>query len=337
MKEKGVTKIALILLMLVCVFAIVACSDKVDTNDDVCNHIYTEKADATYLKSAATCTEKAVYYKSCSLCGEKDTATFEYGEALGHSYSAEWSYNSKYHWKVVTCGCDVEQDYIEHTLNNGGECTICKQQIVGTAGVVYELYDSYAVVTGYTGTESKVKIAAFYNDLPVTRIDDKAFYFCTSLTSVTISNNITSIGEDAFSGCTSLTRVYITDIAAWCNISFEGSGEYLLYVANPLYYAKNLYLNNNLVTALTIPDSVTSIGNNAFYNCSGLKSVTIPDSVTSIGDYAFCSCTSLTSVTIRNGVTRIGESAFSDWKSLTSVKIGNGVTSIGDYAISGCK
>ena len=310
MKEKGVTKIALILLMLVCVFAIVACSDKVDTNDDVCNHIYTEKADATYLKSAATCTEKAVYYKSCSLCGEKDTATFEYGEALGHSYSAEWSYNSKYHWKVVTCGCDVEQDYIEHTLNNGGECTICKQQIVGTAGVVYELYDSYAVVTGYTGTESKVKIAAFYNDLPVTRIDDKAFYFCTSLTSVTISNNITSIGEDAFSGCTSLTRVYITDIAAWCNISFEGSGEYLLYVANPLYYAKNLYLNNNLVTALTIPDSVTSIGNNAFYNCSGLKSVTIPDSVTSIGDYAFCSCTSLTSVTIGNGVTSIGDGAF---------------------------
>ena len=63
MKEKGVTKIALILLALVCVFAIVACSD------NVCNHVYTEKADAKYLKSAATCTEKAVYYKSCSLCG----------------------------------------------------------------------------------------------------------------------------------------------------------------------------------------------------------------------------------------------------------------------------
>ena len=95
MKEKGVTKIALILLVLVCMFAVVACSDNVNTDGDACKHIYTEKADATYLKSAATCTEKAVYYKSCSLCGEKDTATFEYGEALGHSYSAEWSYNSK--------------------------------------------------------------------------------------------------------------------------------------------------------------------------------------------------------------------------------------------------
>ena len=228
MKEKGVTKIALILLVLVCVFAIVACSDKVDTNDDVCNHIYTEKADATYLKSAATCTEKAVYYKSCSLCGEKDTATFEYGEALGHSYSAEWSYNSKYHWKVVTCGCDVEQDYTEHTLDDDGECTICKQQIVGTAGVAYELYDTYAVVTGYTGTESKVKIAAFYNDLPVTRIDDKAFYFCTSLTSVTISNNITSIGEDAFYNCTSLKTVYYKGTAAdWGKISINSNNTYL--------------------------------------------------------------------------------------------------------------
>ena len=299
MKEKGVTKIALILLMLVCVFAIVACSDKVDTNDDVCNHIYTEKADATYLKSAATCTEKAVYYKSCSLCGEKDTATFEYGEALGHSYSAEWSYNSKYHWKVVTCGCDVEQDYIEHTLNNGGECTICKQQIVGTAGVVYELYDSYAVVTGYTGTESKVKIAAFYNDLPVTRIDYKAFYNCTSLTSVTIPDSVTSIGECAFCLCMSLTSVTIGN-------GVTSIGEYA-------------FSGCELLTSVTIPDSVTSIGEGAFYSCRSLTSMTIPDNVTSISGCAFYRCTSLTSVTIGKGVKSIGEDAFYNCTSLKTV------------------
>lgn len=62
MKEKAVTKIALILLVLVCVFAIVACSDNVNTDGNVCQHVFTEKVDATYLKSAATCTEKAVYY-----------------------------------------------------------------------------------------------------------------------------------------------------------------------------------------------------------------------------------------------------------------------------------
>ena len=65
------------------------------------------------------------------------------------------------------------------------------------------------------------------------------------------------------------------------------------------------------LTSVTIPDSVTSIGNSAFYGCSGLTSVTIPDSVTSIGDSAFYGCSGLTSVTIPDSVTSIGNSAFS--------------------------
>ena len=99
-----------------------------------------------------------------------------------------------------------------------------------------------------------------------------------------------SIGKYAFEDCTSLTSVYITDIAAWCNISFGGSS------ANPLYYAGNLYLNGELVTELVIPDSITSIGYVAFYNCTSLTSLTIPDSVTSIGSYAFRYCYKLVEV-----------------------------------------
>ena len=81
--------------------------------------------------------------------------------------------------------------------------------------------------------------------------------------------------------------------------------------------------------------SVTSIGSEAFQNCSSLTSVTIPNSVTSIGDNAFCLCSSLTSISIPNSVTSIGERAFYNCSSLTSIIIPNSVTSIGNYAFSG--
>ena len=187
----------------------------------------------------------------------------------------------------------------------------------------------------------------------VMSIGEKAFYNCSCLTGIEIPEGVTSIGGNAFYNCSSLTSVYITDIEAWCNISFGN------YSSNPLFHAKNLYLNNELVTKLAIPNTiteiksyafsncsgltsvvigngVTSIGDEAFYNCSSLTSIEIPDSVTSIGTYAFSDCSSLTSVVIPDGVTNIGNYAFADCSSLTSVVIGDSVTSIGNYAFSEC-
>ena len=140
----------------------------------------------------------------------------------------------------------------------------------------------------------------------ITSIVDYAFYYCTGLTSITIPNSVTSIGYEAFRGCTGLEKVCINDLAAWCGIDFASAN------ANPLYYAKNLYLNDELVTALVIPDNVTNIRDYAFYNCSELTSIEIPNSVTSIGSCAFEGCTGLTSITIPNSVTSIGERAFYD-------------------------
>ena len=161
----------------------------------------------------------------------------------------------------------------------------------------------------------------------VTSIGNWAFYGCSSLTSVTIGNGVTSIGNSAFYGCSPLTSVnYLGTIDQWAEINFEG---------NPLRYTKKLYINNESITKVILT-TANKISAYAFYGCSGLTSITIPDSVTSIGDSAFSGCSGLTSITIPDNVTFIGESVFYGCSSLTSVTIGNGVTSIGDYAFIGC-
>ena len=112
-----------------------------------------------------------------------------------------------------------------------------------------------------------------------------AFRYCRDLVRVTMGAGVRHIGDYAFDECYNLTGVYITDIASWCGISF-GSDDYYFGSANPLEYAHDLYLNGSLVTDLVIPDGVSNIAPHAFCGCN-LTSVTIPNSVTSVGDCAF--------------------------------------------------
>lgn len=165
----------------------------------------------------------------------------------------------------------------------------------------------------------------------VTSIGYDAFGGCSKMTTVNIPSSITSIGSYAFISCNSLTSVHISDLNAWCKISFQGDS------SNPLQYANHLFLNGSEIKDLVIPDSFTSIGQYAFKGCDGLKSLTIGNNVTSIGKDAFAFCNGLTSLHIPNSVTTIGESSFEGCTSLSSIVIPNSVTTIGKYAFDRCK
>lgn len=218
---------------------------------------------------------------------------------------------------------------------------ICYKKISSTNRTVYVTYHDYTNIYSnyyynyyYNSCTANVVIpeSVTYNGTTysVTSIDSHAFEDCTNLKSVTIPNSVTSIGNNAFYKCTSLTGVYITDLEAWCKIDFGKLS------SNPLYFAKNLYLNNEKVTNLVIPNTITEIKDYAFYCYDGLTSITIPNSVTSIGERAFNYCTNLTSLVIGNSVTTIRNYTFMYCTSLTSVTIPNSVTSIDSHAFYGC-
>jgi hypothetical protein len=175
----------------------------------------------------------------------------------------------------------------------------------------------------------------------VASIGYSAFQNCGSLASVTIGNGVTSIEYYAFRDCTSLASIFIPDsvtsiglsafnCASLATIEVGGNNTAYSSLDGVLYNKTQTTLIANPAgktsTSFTIPASVISINDSAFYDCSSLVSVTIPDSVTSIGNSAFSSCTSLASIAIPDSVTSIGTTAFINCTSLAAIEVGGNNT-----------
>jgi hypothetical protein len=194
---------------------------------------------------------------------------------------------------------DFEVDGIYYDITSENTCAVTYESFN------YETYSAISTYSGsivipetvsYNGTDysvTEIKNYAFQGCIgmteviignSVTSISYSAFSDCTGLTDVTIGSSVTSIDNDAFWGCTSLTKVNIEDLEAWCKIKFKTP------YCNPLTYAHHLYLGDIEVSSIKIPESVTSIGNYAFYECTSLTNVDIPESVTEIGRAAFYEC-----------------------------------------------
>lgn len=209
----------------------------------------------------------------------------------------------------------VHSDGKTCTITGIGDCEYKSEIVVG------DTIDGYRV----TGIEGNAFAVIKYSN----GIEGWKIY--PLFTKITIGKSVTFISNDAFYDKNDIKEVYYTgDAEDWCKISFGG------YYANPMHAGAKLYFNNELVTDIVIPDSITAIGANQFEGCASLKSVVIPGSVESIAPNAFWECTSLKSVVFSEGVKSIGSNAFAECYNLERVSFPSTLSEINAGAFMNC-
>ena len=252
---------------------------------------------------------------------------------------------------------DIKSVVIKSGVTSIGSCTF-----VGCSNLKSVTIENSVTYIGSDSFGECTSLASVTIPNSVKYIDFDAFRSCTSLKKITIPNSVTSIYSGAFSGCSNLESVIIPkSVTIIGGQAFYGTK----WLENQQKKSPFVVVNGMLIDGttckgkVTIPSSVKSIGDEAFFNCTSLTSVTIPSSVKSIGVQAFYECKNLTSVTIPSSVTSIGNNAFSNTKWLENqqkkspfvvvngilidgkkcegkVTIPSNVKSIGKYAFSGC-
>lgn len=243
------------------------------------NHVYIDDAEVTYNSSS--------YYYSYAL----DVTPYYLLDGEIHKLQLK-SGSSNYGVCYITSNKDYKELFVDgihysiedETAKVTGALSEIENAIIPETytkdGVTYPVVE---IAYRAFGENANLKTVTIPNSIK--SIGNSAFYNCSGLTSITIGNSVTSIGSEAFRYCSNLNKVIVSDLAAWCSISFAG------FDSNPLYNAPHLYSDEETeITDLIIPNGVTSIGNYAFSHCSSLISATIPNSVESIGESAFSGC-----------------------------------------------
>ncbi len=331
------------------------------------------------IDAQATCTENGSKSRHCLNCDSKTDVTEIV--AIGHTYG-EWAYDNEAGTK--TCECTVCGDVLTEKITVYPYLTF----ILSDDGTYYSVAACDTSITG------EIVIPGEYNGKPVKKIANDGFRECKNITSVVISEGVEEIGSYAFAYCSSLDAItipstithiynmaffldsnlrnlYITDIGAWCQISFSSNYSNPLYNSSS-YYSNNIYIDGVLATDIVIPEGVTRINDYAFYNFTCIKTVEIPESVISIGVQAFTGCNNLSSIdvdeanekylsadgvlfnknqtelifypakksgaqyTVPDTVTKIHQYAFNKCDNLTYIKLSEGIKSLNAYTVYSC-
>ena len=201
----------------------------------------------------------------------------------------------------------------------------------GCSGLTYvEIHCSEIGRNVFYSYNNSIETLILGNEL--TKVEQGIFVDWSNLTTLTIPQSLTDIGRDAFKNCSKLKNVIVSinDISAFCN------NNSIHLVNSSVNNVQLIDLNGNEIREYVVPNTVTSIGDNAFKYCSGLTAITIPNSVTSINENAFYNCSGLTALAIPSSVTSIGDNSFYNCSGLTSLAIPSSVTSIGNNAFYNC-
>ena len=264
----------------------------------------------------ATCTNDGLKVRYCSVCGERQQETIPMHD---HTISSTCIHNSATHWYYCTeCGVALNETNHNYVDNTCSVCGYVLKENAGDSGMIFSLNsdgESYTLADLGSCQDTEIEVPDLYNGKPVVALGQGAFAKST-ITSITMTNNIASIGAGCFRECTNLASIVLSN-----NIT---------RIENNVFYGCSSLAN------ISIPNGVISIGESAFESC-GITSLVLPDSVEEIGYRSICSCNNLTRAVLSSNLKNVGTCAMAWNYSLAEVTIPEGCECLGSSMFERCQ